>query len=426
MAGALQLMANTIATAGLGIAFWAVAARIFSPATVGRDSALINVLLALSAICQLNMNDALIRFLPTVAPERRARTVAMAYGVSAVAALIGGSIFVVVAPEVSHQLAFLRTDDGLALIFAGSTIVWGVFGLQDAALTAMRRTSWVLAENTTFSIAKIGMLPILFAIGVRHSVFIAWILAPLLLVPVINWLLFTRVLPPDRNRSPAPVAETTAPALGRRLILRFLALDYVAFFLRIGAFAAIPLIVLTRLGAAGNAYFSIPFTLVAALDLLFYNVTTAMTVEGARDLARAGEFARLVIRRFLVLVAPLAALVVIAAPLLLLPYGTTYSHRGAGVLRILAISLIPRAIIYLFEALTRLRARGAPILLTEAGIFTLAAVGAAVLSGPLGVQGAALGWLGANIVVALAVAPKLIGYLREPRALPPHDNHSVS
>ena len=217
-----------------------MAARIVSPATVGRDSALINVLLALSAICQLNMNDTLIRFLPTVAPERRARTVAIAYGVSALAALIGGSIFVVVAPEVSHQLAFLRSDDGLALIFAGSTIVWGVFGLQDAALTAMRRTSWVLAENATFSIAKIVMLPILFAIGVRHSVFIAWILAPLLLVPVINWLLFTRVLPPERSHIPPLEADTTAPALGRRLILRFLALDYVAFFLRIGAFAAIP------------------------------------------------------------------------------------------------------------------------------------------------------------------------------------------
>lgn len=422
MAGALHLMANTIATAGLGIAFWAVAARIVSAATVGRDSALINVLLALSAICQLNMNDTLIRFLPTVSPERRARTVAIAYGVSAVAALIGGSMFVIVAPRVSHQLAFLRSDDGLALIFAGSTVVWGVFGLEDAALTAMRRTSWVLAENTIFSIAKIALLPILFALGARHSVFIAWILAPLLLIPVMNWLLFTRVLPPGRDSAPSPAADTVGAALGRKLILRFLALDYVAFFLRIGGYAAIPLIVLTRLGGAGNAYFSIPFTLVAALDLLFYNVTTSLTVEGARDLARAGEFARLVIRRFLVLVAPLAALVVLAAPLLLLPYGTEYSHRGAGALRILAISLIPRAIIYLFEALTRLRARGAPILITEASIFTLAAVGAATLSGPLGVQGAALGWLGANAVVGLAVIPKLIGYLRHPDAQEAYGN----
>jgi hypothetical protein len=415
MAGALHLMANTISTAGLGIAFWAVAARTVSAGTVGRDSALINVLLALSAICQLNMIDSLIRFLPTVAPDRRARTVAIAYGVSAVAALIGGSIFVIVAPRVSHQLAFLRTDGSLALIFAASTIVWGVFNLEDAALTAMRRTSWVLAENTTFSIAKIVILPILIAIGVKHGVFIAWVLAPLLLVPLINWLLFTRVLPPERDPHPPRADDPTGPPLGRALIVRFLALDYVAFFLRIGGYAAIPLIVLTRLGGEGNAYFSIPFSLVAALDLLFYNVTTSLTVEGARDIARAGELARLVIRRFLVLEAPFAVLVVIAAPLLLLPYGTAYSHRGAGALRILALSLVPRAVIYLFEALTRLRARGAPILLTEAGIFVLAAVGAAVLSGPLGVQGAALGWLGANTLIGLAVLPKLIGYLREPR-----------
>ena len=164
----------------------------------------------------------------------------------------------------------------------------------------------------------------------------------------------------------------------------------------------------------------------AALDLLFYNVTTALTVEGARDLARAGEFARLVIRRFLVLVAPMAALVVVAAPLLLLPTGPTYSHRGAGALRILAVSLVPRAVIYLFEALTRLRASGAPILFTEAGIFTLAAVGAAVLSGPLGVQGAALGWLGANTLVRAGRHPEADRIPAQPPSTPRQDIQSLS
>ena len=39
--GAYSLMANTFATAVLGLVFWIVAARLFPTATVGRDSALV-------------------------------------------------------------------------------------------------------------------------------------------------------------------------------------------------------------------------------------------------------------------------------------------------------------------------------------------------------------------------------------------------
>jgi O-antigen/teichoic acid export membrane protein len=413
MTGAFNLLANTLVTGVFGIAFWGAAARLYSTSEVGRDSALISAMVGLSALCQLNLIDSLIRFLPTIPHRRRARAVAFAYAASAVAALAGGSIFVFVAPALTHRLAFLRAEGILAVVFVLATALWGVFNLEDAALTAMRRTSWVLAENSVFSVAKIAALPIMLAL-VGHGIYVAWILPTMILVPIVNWFLFTRVLgrtPPSPGQ-PEPDEATVSHGLGLSVILRFLAQDYVGYVLRITSFSVIPLIVLGRLGDANNAFFSIPFSLIVALDLLFYNVTTSLTVEGARDPSRARELTHLVIRRFLVLQIPLTACVVAAAPLLLLPYGSSYAHHGASVLRILALTLLPRSVMYLFEALSRLRAHGAPILLTESGVFVLATGGAIMLSHPLGLDGVALAWLIANSALALFISPWLLRYLR--------------
>lgn len=412
--GAVNLMANTAVTGLLGIVFWATAARLYTPADVGGDAALISAMTGLSSICQLNMIDSLIRFLPTLPQVRRARAVGLAYTASSIAAAAGATGFILVAPHVISSLSYLRTDTLLAVVFVIATIVWGVFNLQDAALTAMRRTSWVLAENGVFSVAKIVALPLLLG-ALTHGVYVAWVLPPALLVPVVNWFLFTRLL--RGAVEPSAADDAPPPArLGLRVVIRFLAQDYVGYVLRIVTFSLMPLIVLARLGQTDNAYFAIPFALLQALDLLFYNVTTSLTVEGARDPARTREFTRLVIRRFLVLQVPLTALVVLVAPLLLLPYGSNYVHHGTGLLRLLALTLLPRSAIYLFEALSRLHARGGPILLAEATIFVLVVGGAILLTPALGLEGAGLAWLIGNGTVALVVTPRIIHYLRQPPA----------
>ena len=66
---AYSLMVNAAVTAGLGIAFWIVAARLYEPVVLGRGAALIAVMMELSTICQLNMANAIMRFLPSLDEE---------------------------------------------------------------------------------------------------------------------------------------------------------------------------------------------------------------------------------------------------------------------------------------------------------------------------------------------------------------------
>ena len=75
---AYSLMANSVITAALGIAYWAVAARVVPSSDLGQDGALITAMITLSTICQLNLSNAVARFLPSTGAGA-SRRLALAY-----------------------------------------------------------------------------------------------------------------------------------------------------------------------------------------------------------------------------------------------------------------------------------------------------------------------------------------------------------
>lgn len=414
--GAYSLMASTALTALLGVAFWALAARTAPAEQVGRDAALISSLITLSAICQLNLIDAIVRFLPGVRHAAQGRAILAAYAASGAAGLLGGLAFVLIAPAVSSELRFLADERWVAAAFVGSMVLWSVFALQDAALAAVRRATWVPIENAGFGLAKIAALPVLVTAGSTHAVFLAWMLPTLVVVPLVNALLFGRVLRPAGRAAPD---EAAARSLHGRDLVRFLAQDYVGFVLGQAAVTLVPLIVVAQLGNTASAHFYMPFMLIVAFDLLFYNVTTSMTVEGAHDEQRTVYLAGTVVRRFLVILVPAALVVCAAAPLLLIPFGHEYVDEGTTALRLLALASIARAIVCLYVAIARLQGRGRAIIAAQGTVFSVVVVLALILADPLGLPGIGLAWLAGNALVAAVVAPGLVALLRSGAAPAP-------
>ena len=96
MRSAYSLVASAVLTAVLGIVFWIAAARLYEPAELGRDAALIAVMMELSTICQLNLVNGLTRFLPGL--ERgTSKALLGAYGLSGAVSLVTGVALVAVA-----------------------------------------------------------------------------------------------------------------------------------------------------------------------------------------------------------------------------------------------------------------------------------------------------------------------------------------
>jgi O-antigen/teichoic acid export membrane protein len=409
--GAYSLVANTAVTSLLGMGFWVAAARLYPTVDVGRDTVLISVMLGLSSVCQLNMSNGIVRFLPDLG-GRSAAAVAWAYGLTAAVALLLGTAFVLVAPNVSHELAYLGDEARLAVGFVVALALWGVFTLQDAALMATRRAPWIPVENGLFGALKLGALPVLLVAGTANGVFLAWVLPMALLVIPVNLLVFRRAIP---SHVAGEVRESSVERLGRSRVMRFLTQDYLASVLTEATLTILPLLVIAVLGAQESAYFAIPFTIAVAFDTLSYSACTSLVVEGSLDQESLRALTRLFVRRVLVLLVLAAVLLAAAAPLVLLPFGHVYAQHGATVLRLLLFASIFRTVIALFLAIARVQGHGSRIAFVELALLVVILGPAVPLAHSHGIKGVAIAWLGANVVICLAVVSPLLRFLLKPR-----------
>jgi O-antigen/teichoic acid export membrane protein len=415
---AYSLILNVVLTSALGVAFWVAAARMFPAALVGRDSALVSAMLVVATVCGLNLSSGLLRFLP-VSKLSPARVVLGSYAAISALSALGGVGFVLVAPRVSTSYGFLARDPVLAAFWALSVVSWGVFALQDAVLTALRRAPWVPVENVAFGVLKLAALPALLAMGASDSIFIAWAVPMIALLVPVNYAIFRRFIPsrPLPSSALSPVQQ-----FGRRGVARFLANDYLAMILIQAGSTLLPVVVVGLIGSRQGAYFYMPFTIVQSLDTVFLQVFSSVTVEAAMAPDRLPELLRTTVRRFGALLVAGVAIIVAGAGLILLPFGQRYVHGGAEVLQLLAVASLFRAVINLYCAVCRIRGRAGAVLAVQFALFVLVMILTLWLGRRDGLAGVGVAWLVANGVVAGAVVTPLVAALRQrctaPRTAP--------
>ncbi len=412
MRSAYSLMLNVALTSMLGFGFWIAAARIFPTSVVGRDSALISAMLTLSAICQLNLSAGILRFLPIVKLDP-ARAVIGSYAVTVILTILVAIAFVVVAPGIARNYRFLRDDSAIAIMYVVAVALWGIFGLQDAVLTALRRAPWIPIENATFGILKIMALPLLLLLGSSHAVFIAWAIPMMMLVVPVNYLIFGKIIPdlPPRGSKRSPVE-----LFGWRGLTRYLAQDYLAAIFMQAASTMIPVLVVALIGSSANAYFYIPFTITSSFDLLFLGVASSLTVEGALSEKRFPALMIMAARRFRYVLLGGVAVLVGTASIVLLPFGPAYVQAGTPVLRLLACASVFRAVTALYVAVCRVEGYASRVLAIQASIFVMA-IGLTIGFAKYGINGVAIAWLTANAVAGCCAAPRVWRTLRAGKEL---------
>lgn len=390
--------------------FWVAAARLYTTVEVGRDTVLISVMIELSTVCQLNMGNGIARFLPDFG-ERSARVLGAVYVVTGMVALVVGGAFVILAPGLSSQLTYLGNETTLAVGFVAALVLWGLFTLQDAALTATRQAPSIPVKNGVFGVLKLAALPALLALGTANGVFLSWALPMALLLVPVNLLVFRRAIPGHLS---SVVAESSFARIGARQVARFLAQDYLASVFTQATLTVLPLLVIATLGARQSAYFAMPFTIVLAFDTFAYSACTSLVVEATLNHESLRTLTRVFARRVLTLLMPAAALLALVAPLVMLPFGPTYAEHGAVALRLLLCGSVFRAVIALFSAVSRAQGRGGRLALVELALLVLVLGAAIPLAHSHGIEGVAAAWLGANALICLAVSPLLVRFLREP------------
>ena len=391
------LILSTGITSALGLLYWAVAAKFYTTENVGLNSAFISIMIFLSGISQINLQETMVRYIPMAGTTTR-RFVIYAYLIVLAISALVGVIFCLGIQIWSPSLSLITSSPALAIWFVVAVMMWGLFVIEDSVLTGLRQALWIPAENAVFSVAKIVLLIGLAVILPQSGIFVSWTLAVLIVIIPINILLFRRLIPAHQIAT----ADQTTP-LPVRQISKYVAGNYVAALLSNMASTLLPLIITQVKGAEDNAHFYLAWTIASALQIMTANMATSLTVEATLDKANIESYRRRAFIGIIRLVLPIGLLMIVAAPLILRFVGPSYIEEGVPLLRLLALAAVPNIYNAVFISLSRTRNNNAGIVAVY-GANAFMVLGLSHFFLPThGIVGVGEAWLISQTVIALTL-----------------------
>ncbi len=383
----MYLIATEIVAGALGLAFWIIAARMFTDADIGIAAALISSATFLATLSTLGFNISLVRFIPEgKLPVIHLINTAVTIG-SIVAVLLaiafGGAALAWLPP-----LGVLGASPSTLALFAFFTAVWTVSLVFDAAFIGLGAARYVLVRAVIYNVLKIGFpFALASALAVPIALFAAWGLGLLVANVTAATVLIRSVVPAFRLR----------PALDRAAVgamLRFSLANHATNVLGAAQGLLLPLIVLFALGPSETGYFYIAWVLANLLYIVPGSVFTSVLAEGSRWRPGLAMNALEGLFLSLALLIPGVAAVLLAGPSVLGALNPNFL-AAVPVLNVLGASSFFVAFNALFASVRRVEKRMRPVIGLYAGTGLLAIV----LAWPFLLTG---GLIGAGLGFALA------------------------
>ena len=403
----MYIMATTGVTSAFGYLYWIVAAHYYTPTAIGLAAALLAAMAIVADGANLGLQSSLLQTLPgRRSKEEWSLTVTTAFLVGGGASALAGLGAAFVLPLVSHQFAALTGDWRYLTLFVAGSALTTLLVLFDHVSLAERAARNMFGRNAVFAVVKLPLLaiPAFVAVGAL-GVFGSWV-GSMVITAVLGALVLRRLRGGYRPRVRGLVAHT------RSLLSRMVGHHLV----NVGGIAPLlllPCFVTVRTSAADNAYFYSAWRVAGSLFMLAPAVGMSLFAEGSHDSSEVRAKARSALVVIGAVVVPVSAIAVIGANPILSLFGASYAHHGAGLLRVLTLAGPSDALNNIYVNLLRGPAP-APIRgRAEHRRGALALVLAWILLPPLGIMGAGVAWVAAQLVGTVVVA---VDYLRERRA----------
>ncbi len=402
---AYTLIFSTGLTSVLGLVYWVLVARLYSPGEVGANAAVISSLTFLAGLSMLNLRPLLSRFLP-IAGQRTVRLAVGAYATCLIVAATAAIVYLAGSQYWAPKgpITALRNDLGLALLFVSSTMAWTIFQLQDGLLIGLRATGTLTIENVLFSVAKMGLVVVFAALALvpGYAITVSWVLPMVAAVGLVNLVMFRWLFPRHMRERPF-----TDPIVRAATIVRLAAADYLGSLFALSYVALLPVLVINEVGAIAGGRFYIVWVISSTLQLVAPQMILSLTVETASDPSTFHVQGRRMLIGTLRVLVPIGAVVVIAAPIILSVFGSTY-EADVRLLRLLVLAILPYSINTLFIAMLRVTVRPRQIVVIQASLAGLILGLTVVLIRAFGLEGVGIAFLaGQSIVAAVVLATSL-------------------
>jgi len=262
-------------------------------------------------------------------------------------------------------------------------------------LIATRASPSVLIKNLAGSIARVAAMLLLVSFP-SSGLLIAYALGMGLSVVLGGVLL-------DRQ-----IREKKARFGSRRVMRSHLSItsgNYIATIMGILPVSIVPLQVLVVLGAAQTGRFAVAFLLCGFLNVIPSTVAQVLFTEASREGASLQGQVRKAVRGVYGLLLPAIFIVIVAAPLILSPFGAAYSVAATDCLRVLALSALFTGGTYLVDSVLIARDRIAAYVFMN-GANAALVLGLVGILVSRGLTAAAVGWAlaqGLSLLLGLVV-----------------------
>jgi O-antigen/teichoic acid export membrane protein len=414
LANASSLVGTTVVSSGLGAAYWWVAAHYFQTSDVGIASAAIAATVLLAAASTFGTGTLLIGELAGRSVIERSRLICTALAVSMIAAAVLGTIFGILAPYLSPELALLGSGLG-AIVLCALTASFSAAGLViDLALIGVLRGDLQFTRNVVMAVVKLVLLIVVAMLPFTDralAIYLSWFGGTVLSFVAVIRIASLGHLPVLAYRPQLSLLHR----LGRS------ALEHHALNLSLQVPTLLmPMVVAVTLSATSTAYYYVASMIAGLVYVVPIALTTALYAAASHD---PSTFARK-LRTTLWLstgasVAANLGLIVLAEPLLTL-FGRAYATEVASVLHLLVLGVFPGLVKMHFVTVCQANrhVRRAAIVCAIGSAAEL--VGAALGARVGGLDGLVLGYLAVITVEACCVAPVIIRALTpglNPRSL---------
>lgn len=337
---ALALSGSTGFTAILGFLFWGIATHLYSAADLGRAAAAVSAMSLIAALAQLNLPRFYPRFLPQAGPRAR-RFILLGYAGCSAASIAAGVIYV--ASGLGNTI--FAHSHWMEVTFILAVPLWVIFNIEDSVLTGLRAAVWVPIENVAFGLAKLLLIVLLIGNGVL-GVFLGWTLPVILVIGIVNYFIFTRLLPAHEKES-----HGISILPDRSTLWKFIATGSFAAQSTIISRSLIPLIVVARLGATAGAYFYVPWLVASILPIMLWSVSTSFVVESGFEPGSVLPLMRRTIRIAVLISIPTVLGLLTLGPAMMHLLANRYASNGTGLLRLVAVASLTNIVFVVYETL---------------------------------------------------------------------------
>lgn len=347
-----SLVSTYVITGGLGLLFWAIAARRLSIAEVGVAGAAIALMSLLGGLGSLGLGALLIQKIPqTPQPHRRV----LVRSSLALAAATSFVLTLLVATGVAHlsDAPALRslTDSPLKIgMLAAGTALATVGMILDQAVLVLGVGTLQMKRNTVASVAKIvALFAMPSALG-GMAVFAAWTIGIALSLLVIV----------HGTRGGRALEEPTNKLVDLAVIrqhARAVAGNYALSTMLIIPLQMLPIICSVVLSQRDNGLFTATLRISEICFVLPYSLSIGLFAASAGSPRSVLRQMRVTLPMALAICGAAAIVAFFGAPLLLSLFGSAYSAEAATILRLVVLASIGFAVKDHFVAFKRVQER---------------------------------------------------------------------